>query len=159
MPTGTQGQARIDVAAPPGVVYALVADVTRMGRWSPECYHCEWVDGATGPEVGARFRGHNRLGPARWRTTAVVTVAEPGREFAFAVLGADDREQTRWRYTFTPTESGTEVVESYRFLWCPLINRIAELPVPRDRQLRRGLRHTLERIKAAAESAPHAAAG
>ena len=44
------------------------------------------------------------------------------------------------------------LTESYRFLWCPVINRITELPVPRGRQLSRGIHQTLSNIKAAAEA-------
>ena len=36
------------VSAAPEAVWALVADVPRMGEWSPECVRCEWVGGATG---------------------------------------------------------------------------------------------------------------
>ena len=36
-------EARIDIAAPAEVVYDLVANVTDMGRWSPETYRVEWV--------------------------------------------------------------------------------------------------------------------
>jgi hypothetical protein len=32
--------------------------VTKIGRYSPETFEAEWLDGATGPAVGARFRGH-----------------------------------------------------------------------------------------------------
>ena len=34
----------IEIAATPAVVYALVADVTRTGEWSPECVSGRWVD-------------------------------------------------------------------------------------------------------------------
>jgi polyketide cyclase/dehydrase/lipid transport protein len=46
--------------APPARVWALIADVTRTGEWSPETHKAEWLDGATGPAVGARFRGRRR---------------------------------------------------------------------------------------------------
>ncbi|MGB8503197.1 SRPBCC family protein, partial [Mycobacterium sp.] len=62
MPTATTGSANVHIDAPPLAVYRLVSDITRMGQWSPECYRCEWLDGATGATVDARFRGHNRLG-------------------------------------------------------------------------------------------------
>lgn len=153
MPTATHGEARINVAAAPDRVYELVTDITRMGDWSPECYQCDWLEGATGAVVGARFRGHNRLGFYRWQTTAIVTVADPGREFAFTVVHDNGREETRWCYQFAPTSSGTALTESYRFLWCPISNRIGELFVPRNHQLRRGLQQTVERIKSAAEGA------
>ena len=65
MPTASTGEARIEIEAAPLTVYELVSDITRMGEWSPECYRCEWLDGATTAAPGARFRGHNRLGKIR----------------------------------------------------------------------------------------------
>jgi len=133
-------------------VYALIGDVTRMGEWSPECECCEWLDDAQGPAVGARFRGHSKLGVIRWQTTCVVTAAEVGREFAFRVVHDDGRDEALWRYLLIPDGSGTEVVETYEFVWCPIVNRVSEVLIPRDRQLRRGIRQTLDRIKSAAET-------
>jgi hypothetical protein len=69
MQRGTNSQVRERIDAPPEAIYDLVADVTWMGEWSPECIGCEWVDGATGPAVGARFRGRHRSGLARWSTS------------------------------------------------------------------------------------------
>ena len=48
-------EVRLVMAAPPDAVYAVVADVTRMPELSPEVTECRWLDGATGPAVGARF--------------------------------------------------------------------------------------------------------
>ena len=157
MPTATTGEARIEIDAAPRAVYELVSDITRMGEWSPECYRCEWLGGATTAAVGAKFRGHNRLGKVRWTTDAIVTTADPGQQFAFTTLHKDGREETVWRYQFRQIGGGTEVIESYQFLWCPIGNRIAEVPIPRNKQLRRGIQQTLERIKAAAEQTPQAA--
>jgi uncharacterized protein YndB with AHSA1/START domain len=151
VPTATNGTARITINAPPALVYELVSDITRMGEWSPECYRAAWLTHPPGPVVGARFVGHNKLGLHRWRTTCVVTAADPGRQFAFTVVGKHDRKQTLWRYQLTATEAGTLVAESYEFLWCPLRNRIGELPFPRDRHLHRGLQQTLRRLKSTAE--------
>jgi hypothetical protein len=151
--TATTGEARVQIDAAPLTVYQLISDITRMGDWSLECYQCEWLNGATTAAVDAKFRGHNRLGKARWTTDAIITAAEPGREFAFTVLHKNGREETLWRYELRQFDAGTEVIESYRFLWCPIANRIAELPIPRDKQLRRGIQETLSRIKSAAEHA------
>jgi hypothetical protein len=49
-------------------------------------------------------------------------------------------------------ESASTVTESYQFLWCPWAARVAELPFPRDRQLRRGIRETLAAIRSTAEA-------
>ena len=78
MPTATTGEARIEINAAPLTVYELVSDITRMGEWSPECYRCEWLDGAITAAPGARLGGHNLLGKIRWHTDAIITVADPG---------------------------------------------------------------------------------
>jgi hypothetical protein len=60
----------------------LVSDVTKIGRYSPETFEAERLEGATGLAVGALFRGHikrNGKGPTYW-TSATVTVCEPGAE-------------------------------------------------------------------------------
>ena len=78
MTTATRGEAHVEIAAPAARVYDLVADVTRIGERSPECYRVEWLDGATAAVVGARFRGYNRIGPIKWSTVCVITKSEPG---------------------------------------------------------------------------------
>jgi uncharacterized protein YndB with AHSA1/START domain len=153
MPTPRRGDASIEIAAPPTSVYDLVSDITNMGEWSPECYQCEWAGEIREPVVAARFRGHNRMGPIRWTTTCQIVTADRGREFAFTVMhDRNDRESTRWRYRFSPTETGTVLTESFEFVWCPLPSRIGELFLPRGRALRQGLRQTVARIKVVAES-------
>jgi Polyketide cyclase / dehydrase and lipid transport len=112
--TATTGAARVEIDAAPLTVYQLISDITRMGDWSPECYRCEWLNGATTAAIGARFRGHNRLGKVGWHTDAIVTVADPGREFAFTTLHKEGREETLWRYELRQVGAGTEVIESYR---------------------------------------------
>jgi uncharacterized protein YndB with AHSA1/START domain len=144
----------VHVDAPPERVYALVSDVTRMGEWSPECVRCEWQRGATGPTVGARFRGWNRNGIARWSTVAEVVAAEPGHEFAFTTKQGS-RDGTRWRYVLEPVDGGTDVTESYESVYVPFYVRLAErlvLRSDREAQLAQGMRATLERLKHAAES-------
>lgn len=146
----------VKIQVPSDQAYAMVADVTRMGEWSPECYRCEWTGGSRGPAAGATFKGYNRLGPFKWATECVVETAEPGREFSF--VAGDEREgKTRWTYRFERNGSGTNVSESYEIiLQAPLAIRIVErvwgLGRSRDTMLRKGMRLTLERIKRAAES-------
>jgi hypothetical protein len=156
MPTAQSGRASDDISALPEMLYDLIADVTRMGEWSPECYRCEWLDGASGPTVGARFRGYNRRGLMRWERTAVVTAADRGHEFAFATVNdRSGRLETRWQYLLEPSPHGTMLTESFHFVWCSLPVRAAELLIPRGRQMQRGIEDTVRRIKCVAE-APHA---
>src|SRR5260221_8118437 len=86
MPTAKRGHAGIDIAAPPERVFGLITDVTRMGEWSPECYRCVWLDGATSAYVGARFRGYNKLGRYQWATTADIAALGESRLFVFTVV-------------------------------------------------------------------------
>ena len=104
----------VHITAPPEKIWDLVSDVTRIGRYSPETFEAEWLDGATGPVVGARFRGHvkrNGKGPIYW-TTCTVIASDPGREFAFGV-GSADKPLNVWRYQLEPAGDGTDVTESF----------------------------------------------
>ncbi|OMC19832.1 MULTISPECIES: SRPBCC family protein [unclassified Mycobacterium] len=153
MPTAQRGRSSIEIVAPPDLVYDLIADVTRMGEWSPECYRCEWLDGVTEAAPGARFRGYNRRGLLRWQRTAVVVAADRGREFSFSTVNdGTGREETRWLYTMEPSSSGTSLTESFQFVWCSAPTRLAEALMPRGRQVNQGIEETLRRIKRAAET-------
>src|ERR1700690_2754703 len=103
---------RID--APADTVYELVADVTRTPEFSPEILRCEWLDGATGPAVGARFAARNKV-PNRppWTNKPVVTVVEPAKKFAFART-EKFAGTVEWTYEFERDGRGTLVTESYR---------------------------------------------
>ena len=57
------------VAADPHTVYALVSDVTRTPQFIPYLRECTWLDGATGPAVGARFKAVNSVGRDRHGAT------------------------------------------------------------------------------------------
>jgi uncharacterized protein YndB with AHSA1/START domain len=151
----TTKEVTVHIDAPPARVYELVSDVTRMGEWSPECVRCVWQDGATGPVVGARFRGSNRQGWLRWSTTAEVVAAEPGREFAFTTK-VKQRDSTRWRYVLSPAGEGTDMTESYVPMYEPAITKLFERLFMRNReqQLEDGMRTTLERVRIAAEQPP-----
>ena len=147
----------IEIGAPPEVVYDLVADITRMGEWSPECYHCEWTKGATGPAVGARFKARNKggRGPS-WFNTPVVTVADPGREFAFNRSGPAIGSYT-WRYVIEPTPTGSKLTEGFeaeRALGAAMtwITEKWTGSDDRDADLHEGMLTTISKVKAAAEA-------
>jgi uncharacterized protein YndB with AHSA1/START domain len=143
------------IEATPQRVYEMVADLPRMGEWSPECQRVEWLDGSSGPALGARFVGHNQGGPLgllKWSRRGRVLTADPGREFAFATEEGG-KEGVVWRYRFEPVEGGTRVTESYEVRRIPAWARIVDVPTNRVRELREGLQHTLDQLKTAAESA------
>jgi len=149
-------EVRIDIQAPAANVYELVADITNMGRWSPETHRTAWLDGATTAVPGARFKGWNKakIGPvpAQWSTTCVVRQADPGRAFAFDTITSG----ARWTYRFEPTgDHSCEVIETREVLDAPLHSRLLEkaLSSIRGPQLIEGMQVTLQRLKAAAEAA------
>jgi uncharacterized protein YndB with AHSA1/START domain len=138
------------VGAPPEQIWALVSDVTNMGRWSPETDRAEWLDGATGPEVGARFRGHNQRGFLKYWTKCTVVASEPGREFAF-VVGTPEKPMTRWTFRLASSGVGTDVTESWETASEHALTKLF-VPGKRRRNLETGMRTTLERLKSVAES-------
>lgn len=145
------------IEAPPEALYDVIADVTRTWELSPEVVSCEWIDGATGPAVGVRFRAKNHAGRGPdWHNTPVITAADRGREFAFSRTekGAGT---IVWRYVFTPEGSGTRVTESYEVTRPLTLGGwfiIGVLFGLKDRRgdLRRGMAETLERLAAVTES-------
>jgi uncharacterized protein YndB with AHSA1/START domain len=147
--------ASVTVAAAPGDIWDMVSDVTRMGEWSPECTGCRWIGKHRRAEVGARFVGFNKRGWARWATINEVVEAEPGVAFAFRTRETG----VVWAYRFAPGPdgAGTVVTETRdtRGARSRLI-RLAGLFVggaeSHADELREGMRQTLARLKAAAES-------
>jgi len=144
----------VSMAAPPQQVWELVSDVRNTGRFSPETFEAEWLGGATGPELGAKFRGHvrrNEIGPVYW-TTCRVTACDPGREFGFEVL-IGDRPVNNWHYRFEPTATGTDVTESF-FMNEGVFTTLFGMFGGQLRRRRnvRDMRKTLEGIKAVVEA-------
>lgn len=148
------GSVTVNMAAPPERVWELVSDVTQIGRYSPETFEAVWIDGATGPAVGAKFRGHvrrNERGPVYW-TTCTVVESEPGREFAFGV-GNGDTPLNVWRYRLKPVGDTTDVTESFE-----LVDRFGMrlywliLGWARGKRNANDMRRTLERVKAVVEA-------
>ena len=93
-----EGSVTVHMNAPADKIWNLIADVRNTGKFSPEVFEAEWLDGATGPALGAKFRGHvkrNEIGPVYW-TVCRVTACDPGKEFGFAVLGPGDQAINNW---------------------------------------------------------------
>jgi uncharacterized protein YndB with AHSA1/START domain len=142
----------IDIAAPPAHVYGLITDLRNMGRWSPECHRCEWRGGASGPVVGAEFKGWNKRGLMRWSTVCTVITADAPTHFAWEV----QQSRMRWGYRFEPTGSGTRVTEyreslSEKPLYVRLAYKLRLLGKDPDAIVLDGMQETLNRLKAAAE--------
>jgi hypothetical protein len=147
-------QTAVRIAAPAEDVWALVADVTRMGEWSPECVRCRWLGPAAAPLPGARFKGTSRNGWHRWSTTSTVVEAHPGRTFAFDVTYFG-RPVARWRYDLSGDSGGTLLSESVEDRRGRVLRAVSPyITGTRDRAPHNAatMQTTLERIKAAAEA-------
>ncbi|MBV9060931.1 MAG: SRPBCC family protein [Pseudonocardiales bacterium] len=148
------------VSAPPEKVWTLVSDITRVGDWGGECVHAEWIDGADGPAVGARFRGHQVRQGREWTSVSVVIEAQPGVSFAWAV-GDPQYASATWRYQLAADGSGGTILR-YRAVMGPgpsgLSDAIAKAPEREDsiiafrlNEHEQNMTATLEAIKQAAE--------
>ncbi|WP_156754429.1 NAD(P)-binding domain-containing protein [Actinokineospora pegani] len=143
------------IAAAPELVWDLISDVTRTGEWSPECRRCFWRGGERG--VGAKFIGVNRKGWVVWVTSNTVEKSERGRSFAFRT----DTNGVRWGYELRPDGDGTVVTQTWDYSGQTAAQRARTASfatmalggyAEHTRELRDGIRTTLERVKAAAEA-------
>jgi hypothetical protein len=147
MPTEVAETVIVD--AEPSTVYAAVADVRRMAKWSPECF-AVWVRSKRrGQPTG--FVGFNRRGPLIWFTTCRVVVAEPEEEFAFEVT-TFGMPVARWSYRLAPVPEGTELTEHWldqRTRGAHVMGRLFTGRVANNRAEanRDGMRTTLARLK------------
>jgi hypothetical protein len=145
----------VDVDASAELVWALVSDLPRMGELSPENAGGSWLGGATGPAVGARFRGSNRQGWRRWSTLARVTTCEPGSRFAFDVssLGL---AVARWAYDVAPRPGGCRVTETWQDRRGRVIDTLGHLVSgvgDRSAFTAQSIEQTLAAVKSRAETA------
>lgn len=146
--------AQIDIAADPGAVYELITHLPTLAALAEETESMSWRTGGQA-RPGAVFRGANRNGMRRWRTTCTVTHAEPGRVFAFDVtyFGVPI---AHWRYDIVAGDGGCRVTEGTwdrRPRWFVKPGGLATGVADRDGANAEHIRLTLERLKKKAESA------
>ena len=147
-------QVAIEIQARPEDIYRLLADVRRMGEWSPECVRCRWLRGATAARPGAHFRGTSRNGWHRWSTRATIVTADPGRQLAFDVtyLGLP---VASWRYDLTPDDAEstvlTESVEDRRGRFLRTFSPFITGARDREERNDQTMHATLQCLKAVAE--------
>lgn len=143
------------VDAPPEKVWALVSDLPAMGALSPEAAGGDWQGGgATGPSVGAKFKGRNKNGSKKWSTVSTVLASEPGRLFTFdAKVGP--MSVSEWSYALEPEGTGTRLTEAWTDTRGALMGKIGTIATgvkERKEHNARGMEQTLAAIKAAAEA-------
>lgn len=148
----------------------MVSDPRNLGRWSPENTSASLREGDDGPAyVGMNFWGHNKRGMMRWATQCIVTAADPGKCFAFRVVGqrfgGKDRARLRfdiatWEYRFDEIEDGTRVTETWvddrSSSWFGRSSRMGDRLFTGGRSFAdlhsRNMRVTLERLKTEMET-------
>ena len=152
-------EADIFIAAPADRVWELVTDLNAVGQWSPEYQGGEWIDGATGPAVGACFTGRNKREEREWESTSTVIEANPGQSFAWAV-GNPDHAAATWRFDLTPEGEGTRVRQHVEIGPGPsgltaviekIPDREEDIVANRVAEHRRNMQATLDGLKASAE--------
>ena len=147
------GSASVTIDRPALEVFAALADITRIGEWSPECTSGRWVGGATGPAMGAKFEGDNKAVIAgitlkKWTTTSEVTACVPGEVFEFVAEGF-----TTWRYELQPDGTGTKVTESFSFDASKGFQGfLYEKMMRRSSTMTKGMQRTLDQLKASLSS-------
>ncbi len=147
-------QVTTDIRAPAAQVWAMVADLPRMGEWSPENDGSVWRKGATTAVPGASFTGTNTRGEKTWRTVGTIVEAGPGRVLSFRVT-ALGMKVALWTYRFEETDVGCVVTESWTDERGGLVKALgAPVSGVSDRVAhnRAGMVMTLANLKAAAEA-------
>jgi uncharacterized protein YndB with AHSA1/START domain len=157
---GPAVEVELHIDAPASRVWELVTDITLPARFSEEFQGAEWVEPATGPAVGAQFRGHNRhRAIGEWTTTPTVTQCDTERAFAW-VVGDPEHPSALWRFELTGDGTGTNLRQYAKFGPGPsgLTAVIERMPEREERIIERRLEEhkrnmtaTLEGIKAIAE--------
>lgn len=146
-----QLEATADIAAPPNVVWQLLADPRNMARWSPQVVKTFLRGGV--PRQGATFLNVNRRGPLFWPTQAKIVRFEEDREFAFRVK----ENYTVWSFELEPIATGTRVTQRREApqgiskISTTLTKRVLGGTEVFTEELRSGMAQTLAAIKAEAE--------
>lgn len=143
------------VQAPPAKVWRAVADLTAMGRRSPQCRRM-FVLGKGEPGVGTVTVNLNRRGVLFWPTWSRVTVWEPGKRLEWRV----PLNGSRWRYDLAADGDGaTTLTESRvvegdtsllsRFLVATALGGEQDF----EAELLEGIRRTLDAVAGEVEQA------
>ncbi|WP_395657462.1 SRPBCC family protein [Nocardioides sp.] len=144
----------VHVAATPDRVWALVSDVRRMPDWSPQVDSTRLRSGFDAVALGTQFTNRNSDGDLVWTTHAEVVRFEPEREIAFRI----EENWVTWSFAITPEEGGVELVQRREApdgisdLSLELTDGFMGGVEAFTASMRAGMRLTLERIKAEAES-------
>ncbi|NLU84837.1 SRPBCC family protein [Rhodococcus sp. HNM0569] len=118
------------LACSPERAWQLVTDIELPTRVDGELQRAEWLDGATGVALGARFRGYNASDQmGEWQTEPEVVEVEDGRRWVWRI-GSAEAFIALWGFEVDPSKSGA-VVRQWAKLGTgtsPLTAAIAQYP-------------------------------
>lgn len=148
----------IEIDAPAEEVWALVTDIPRMAKWSPQVVKSTVKGGEV--KLGATFSNLNKQGIKRWPTAGKVVrftppAGESAGDFAFKIR----ENKTIWSFQVEPTAAGgtrlterRETPQGVSNVSLVLTKLVLGGQKGFTDELRAGIRQTLERIKAEAEA-------
>jgi uncharacterized protein YndB with AHSA1/START domain len=125
--TGATTEVTVVVDRSPEEVWALITDLDVVGRISPERFEASWLDGATGPAIGARYHSRNTF-PDGFTSEVLcrIVAATAPSSFAWEVLDVHDPDGRlplcRWEYEIQPAgaeNAGSSSVIVHRFVHGP----------------------------------------
>jgi uncharacterized protein YndB with AHSA1/START domain len=141
------------VDAPPGRVWAVLADLSRMGEWSPELVRMVPLKPG-GLRVGQWYLGINRRKGVVWPTRSVVAEVSAGRRLAWDTRSSG----ARWIWELSAEGEATRVV--HRRPVPRSLTLMSRLFAPaflggndvHAEELEAGMAQTVSRLKAAVEA-------
>ena len=142
----------VDVDATPEQVWALLTDLGRAAEWSHENKGGDWLGDVDAPVPGARFRGRNRQGRARWARECEVLVADEPSVLSWRTVPTRRyRDSTIWTYELEPTERGCRIRQRYEVVKLgPVMERVLYAIMPAHRDRSAALAEDLRRLGAVA---------
>ena len=147
------GSVQVTTTASPDQVWPLLADITRAGEWSHENRGGDWLDGATSAVPGARFRGRNANGRARWTRVCEILTADQPREIAWRTVPKSVyRDSTIWTYGLEQVDGGTRITQRFEVVKLgPVSDRLFYAAIPAHRDRTEALLGDLRKLAEAAE--------
>ena len=143
------------IAAPPAVVFAILADPRQHARIDGSGSVRGVVNGPDRLEKGDRFGVDMKLFGLPYKITNIVVEHEPDRRIAWRHFGGH-----RWRYELEPTpDGGTRVTETFDYSRHTGLSKAFIEVLGFPERNRKGIEGTLARLRDAAETDARDGAG
>lgn len=137
-------------------VWDVVRDPTRVGEWSHECVHGEWIGEAAEARPGARFRGRNKQGLVRWGRLCEILRVEPYELVWRTVPTRLYPDSTEWAIRLERVDGATRIEQSYHVVKASKLEPVYATFLPAHRDRIDALTKDLERIGTLASTTVHA---